>query len=64
MKNISYAQNFEDIILLRAFKNQKKGFFIDIGCHHPIEDSVTFNFYKLGAKRVEIIIKGDNQFKL
>lgn len=54
MKNISYAQNFEDIILLRAFKNQKKGFFIDIGCHHPIEDSVTFNFYKLGWRGINI----------
>ena len=60
MKNISYAQNFEDIILLRAFKNQKKGFFIDIGSHHPIEDSVTFNFYKLGWRGINI--DPDNSF--
>jgi len=54
MKKISYAQNFEDILLLRAFGEQKNGFYIDIGCHHPIEDSVTYNFYKLGWNGINI----------
>ena len=48
MKKISIRPKFEDIILLRAFEKQEKGFFIDIGSHHPIEDSVTYNFYKIG----------------
>lgn len=54
MKKISYAQNFEDIILLRAFGKQEKGFYIDIGSHHPIEDSVTYNFYKIGWRGINI----------
>ncbi len=41
-------------MLLRAFGNQKKGFYIDIGSHHPVEDSVTYNFYKLGWTGINI----------
>lgn len=54
MKKISYAQNFEDILLLRAFEKQKKGFYIDIGSHHPVEDFVTYNFYKNGWRGINI----------
>jgi len=42
---ISYAQNFEDVLLNRVFKNQESGFYIDVGANHPIYDSVTKAFY-------------------
>jgi len=45
MKFISYAQNFEDVILWRALKTIKKGFYIDVGANHPVIDSVTKAFY-------------------
>jgi len=42
---ISYAQNFEDVILERFFKGQKTGFYVDIGAADPVKDSVTKHFY-------------------
>ena len=43
---ISHAQNFEDIILLRALHDVKVGFYIDIGANDPVIDSVSFAFFK------------------
>lgn len=51
---ISYAQNFEDIILSRIFVNEKKGFYVDIGACHPIHDSVTQHFYLNGWQGINI----------
>lgn len=51
---ISYAQNFEDIILYRAFKHQKAGHYLDIGAWHPTRDSVTKLFYDLGWSGINI----------
>jgi hypothetical protein len=41
MQLISYSQNNEDILLWRALKNVEKGFYIDVGANHPVDDSVT-----------------------
>ena len=39
---ISFAQNAEDVVLWRLFRNRSSpGFFIDVGAAHPIVDSVT-----------------------
>lgn len=43
---ISYAQNFEDVILWRALRHIKEGFYIDVGANDPIIDSVTQLFYE------------------
>ncbi len=43
---ISYAQNFEDIILWRALKHVTRGVYIDVGANDPIIDSVTQLFYE------------------
>ena len=45
MTFISYAQNFEDVILQRCFANIKNGFYIDLGAWSPDIDSVTKSFY-------------------
>lgn len=45
MTLISYAQNFEDVMLWRALKGIEKGFYIDIGAMSPDTDSVTKLFY-------------------
>jgi len=47
-RRISYAQNGEDIVLLRLFAGQAHGVWIDVGANHPINDSVTKNFSDLG----------------
>ncbi|KCZ99521.1 FkbM family methyltransferase, partial [Hyphomonas oceanitis] len=52
--NTSYAQNFEDIILWRALKQIKNGFYIDIGANDPTRDSVSKLFYDRGWRGVHV----------
>ncbi len=47
-RRISYAQNGEDIVLLRALGAQETGVWVDVGANHPVNDSVTRNFSDLG----------------
>lgn len=44
MTFISYAQNFEDVMLWRALKDVKDGFYIDIGSQEPFLYSVSCGF--------------------
>ena len=48
MTFISYAQNFEDVLLWRALGHIKNGFYIDVGANDPVEHSVTKAFYDAG----------------
>ncbi len=50
----SYAQNFEDVMLWRALKHVKEGFYVDVGAQHPIIDSVSLAFYEQGWRGVHI----------
>lgn len=50
----SYAQNGEDIVLLRAFGSQERGCWVDVGANHPINDSVTKNFADMGWHGINI----------
>jgi FkbM family methyltransferase len=45
---VSYAQNFEDVLLWRALQGVEGGFYIDVGAGHPDNDSVTRAFYDRG----------------
>jgi FkbM family methyltransferase len=54
MTFVSYAQNFEDVLLWRVFKHQGPGFYIDVGAAHPDTDSVTRAFYDRGWRGVNI----------
>ena len=45
---VSYAQNFEDVMLWRALKHVERGFYIDVGASEPEADSVTLAFYERG----------------
>jgi FkbM family methyltransferase len=51
---LSYSQEGEDLILNRLFLNKKKGFYIDVGAHHPIKFSNTFLLYKNGWNGINI----------
>lgn len=51
---ISYAQNFEDVILNRLFAHRETGFYIDVGAQHPLYDSVTKAFYDRGWRGINI----------
>jgi FkbM family methyltransferase len=51
---VSYAQNKEDIVLASFLRDIKKGFYVDIGANHPIDDSVTKLFYDKGWNGINI----------
>ena len=48
MSFISYAQNYEDVILWRALHDVERGFYVDVGAADPEEWSVTRAFYERG----------------
>ncbi|AWI08433.1 FkbM family methyltransferase [Ereboglobus luteus] len=64
MTFISYAQNLEDVVLHRALKNIKNGFYVDVGANDPVIDSVTKAFYDLGWSGVNIEPNQDYYRKL
>jgi FkbM family methyltransferase len=51
---VSYAQNFEDVILWRALKDVKDGLYIDVGAHDPDADSVSLLFYQRGWRGIHL----------
>ena len=52
----TYSMDGEDLIIFDYFKNRKEGFFIDVGCYHPIHRNNTFLLYKKGWKGINIDI--------
>ncbi|MFT8245298.1 FkbM family methyltransferase [Roseomonas sp. BN140053] len=48
MTFISYAQNFEDVLLRRVFRDVEEGFYVDVGAFDPALHSVTKGFYDAG----------------
>lgn len=53
-KFISYAQNYEDVLLWRALKQIKGGFYVDVGACDPVLHSVTQAFYERGWQGINI----------
>lgn len=51
---ISYAQNFEDVVLERVFHAVRNGRYIDVGGYDPVIDSVTKHFYDRGWSGVNV----------
>jgi FkbM family methyltransferase len=54
MNFISYAQNYEDVMLFRALRHIEEGFYIDVGAQDPVADSVTKAFYERGWHGINI----------
>lgn len=50
----SYTSLLEDIILYKMLFDVKKGYYIDIGCAHPVIDNVTKLFHDMGWKGINI----------
>jgi len=51
---ISYAHNFEDVMLARVFSGRTDGFYVDVGAGDPVALSVTKWFYDLGWSGINI----------
>lgn len=54
MSIVSYAQNFEDVMLWRALGHVSNGFYIDVGAQHPVVDSVSKAFYEHGWRGIHV----------
>lgn len=54
MTMISYAQNYEDVLLGRLFTGADDGFYIDVGASDPVHHSVTRHFYDRGWRGINI----------
>ena len=54
MTLISYAQNYEDVMLFRALGDIERGFYVDVGAQDPVDDSVTKAFYERGWRGINI----------
>lgn len=59
MTVISYAKNFEDIMLLRALGDIDRGFFIDVGVCDPTANNATRLLYELGWRGVNVAPASD-----
>ncbi|MFT0861693.1 FkbM family methyltransferase [Ancylobacter sp. G4_0304] len=51
---ISYAQNFEDVMIARLFPEDYRGTYIDLGAADPLYVSVTKHFYDAGWRGINI----------
>jgi len=52
--NLSFSQEGEDLLLNRLLRGQEKGFYVDVGAHHPQRFSNTYKFYLLGWQGINI----------
>lgn len=52
--NISYSQEGEDMVLKRIFEGQDRGYYVDVGAHHPYRFSNTALFSKNGWRGINI----------
>ena len=50
----SYSQGSMDLILSQIFKKKINGFYVDVGCQHPIKNNNTYLLYKRGWRGVNI----------
>ena len=54
IKKKSYALNNEDTAVLNYFKDKKNGFYVDVGCYHPIHRNNTYLLHKENWSGVNI----------
>lgn len=53
----SYSQEGEDLMLMKFFGGKPRGFYVDVGAHHPKRFSNTYLFYKRGWSGINIDAK-------
>ena len=53
-KRNTYSQSQEDLFINNYFKAKNNGFYIDIGCYHPIKYSNTALLYNRGWRGINI----------
>ena len=56
LKRKSYSMEKEDLEIVKIFHKIKKGFYVDVGCYHPIHLNNTFLLYKKNWRGINIDI--------
>lgn len=59
-KKKSYSFGGVDLLIDYIFKNKKKGFYVDIGCQHPISNNNTYLLFKKGWSGINIDLDQTN----
>ena len=59
-KKFYYSYGCIDAIIQNIFKNKQKGFYVDVGCGHPIKNNNTYLLNKKGWGGVNIDLDQDN----
>ena len=54
IKKKSYAMDNEDTAVLSYFKDKKNGFYVDVGCYHPIHRNNTYVLHKKNWNGINI----------
>ena len=52
----SYSMDKEDLVIDEYFKNKNKGFYVDVGCYHPLQRNNTMLLYQKGWRGINIDI--------
>ena len=59
-KKISYSYGGIDSLITNIFKDNNDGFYVDIGCGHPIKNNNTYLLNKRGWKGINIDLDEEN----
>ena len=59
-KKISYSYGGVDSLVNNIFKNNDKGFYVDIGCGHPVKNNNTYLLNKKGWHGINIDLDNEN----
>ena len=59
-KKISYSYGGVDSLVTNIFKDNNDGFYVDIGCGHPIKNNNTYLLNKRGWKGINIDLDEEN----
>ena len=60
LKKISYSYGGIDSLVCNIFKNNDKGFYVDIGCGHPVKNNNTYLLNKKGWHGINIDLDNEN----
>ena len=56
LKKKSYSMDQEDLVVEKYFKNKNTGFYVDVGCYHPLKLNNTMLLYQKGWRGINIDI--------
>ena len=59
-KKNSYSFGGSDLLIDYIFKSKKSGFYLDIGCQHPVSNNNTYLLYRRGWNGINIDLDSKN----